>query len=154
MERQLEELKAKMEKSSEALAQFERELNLINPEEKTSILTARLLELNSEYTKAQADRVRKEAAYNSVESGSLAAAQASTQGEALKKLAEDLGEAQQKFAEGKTTYGANHPEYKKAPDAGNGAGSAAGCRAEERRASGRRWSITRPWTANRSSKTR
>ena len=113
MERQLEELKAKMEKSSEALARFERELNLINPEEKTSILTARLLELNSEYTKAQADRVSKEAAFNSVESGSLAAAQASNQGEALKKLAEDLGEAQQKFAEGKTTYGANHPEYKK-----------------------------------------
>src|SRR3984893_596981 len=113
MERQLEELKAKMEKSSAALAQFERELNLINPEEKTSILTARLLELNSEYTKAQADRVRKEAAYNSVQNGSLAAAQASNQGEALKKLAEDLGEAQQKFAEGRTTYGANHPEYKK-----------------------------------------
>ena len=113
MERQLEELKAKMEKSSSALAQFERELNLINPEEKTSILTARLLELNSEYTKAQADRVRKEAAYNSVQSGSLAAAQASNQGEALKKLAEDLGDAQQKFAEGRTTFGANHPEYKK-----------------------------------------
>ena len=113
MERQLEELKAKMEKSSEALARFERELNLINPEEKTSILTARLLELNSEYTKAQADRVRKEAANNSVANGSLAAAQASTQGEALKKLAEDLGEAQQKFAEGRTTFGANHPEYKK-----------------------------------------
>jgi polysaccharide biosynthesis transport protein len=113
MERQLEELKAKMEKSSEALARFERDLNLINPEEKTSILTARLLELNSEYTKAQADRVRKEAAYNSVESGSLAAAQASNQGDALKKLAEDLAEARQKFAEGRTTYGANHPEYKK-----------------------------------------
>ena len=113
MERQLEELKAKMEKSSAALAQFERELNLINPEEKTSILTARLLELNSEYTKAQADRVSKEAAYNSVQSGSLAAAQASNQGDALKKLSEDLGEAQQKFAEGRTTYGANHPEYKK-----------------------------------------
>ena len=113
MERQLEELKAKMEKSSAALAQFERELNLINPEEKTSILTARLLELNSEYTKAQADRVRKEAAFHSVENGSLAAAQASNQGEALKKLTEDLGEAQQKFAEGKTTYGANHPEYRK-----------------------------------------
>jgi len=113
MERQLEELKAKMEKSSAALAQFERELNLINPEEKTSILTARLLELNSEYTKAQGDRVRKEAAYNSVQSGSLAAAQASNQGEALKKLTEDLGEAQEKFAQGKTTFGANHPEYKK-----------------------------------------
>ena len=58
MEKQLEELKAKMERSSAALVQFERELNVINPEEKTSILSARLLQLNTEYTNAQTDRVR------------------------------------------------------------------------------------------------
>lgn len=114
MERQLEELRAKMEKSSAALVQFERELNVINPEEKTSILGSRLLQLNTEFTNAQADRVRKESAYNSVKDGTLAAAQVSTQGEALKKLTETLDEAQQKFAEAKTHYGVNHPEYKKA----------------------------------------
>jgi succinoglycan biosynthesis transport protein ExoP len=113
MERQLEELRAKMEKSSAALVQFERELNVINPEEKTSILSSRLLQLNTEFTNAQADRVRKESAYNSVKDGTLAAAQVSTQGEALKKLTETLDEAQQKFAEAKTHYGVNHPEYKK-----------------------------------------
>jgi succinoglycan biosynthesis transport protein ExoP len=69
MEKQLEELKAKMERSSAALAQFERELNVINPEEKTSILSARLLQLNTEYTNAQTDRVRKESAWKSVQSG-------------------------------------------------------------------------------------
>jgi succinoglycan biosynthesis transport protein ExoP len=114
MERQLEELKAQMEKSSEALSNFERELNVINPEEKTNILSARLLQLNEEYTKAQADRVKKEAAYNSVKTGELAAAQVSTQGEALKKLTENLNEANEKFAEVKTHFGINHPEYKKA----------------------------------------
>jgi capsular exopolysaccharide synthesis family protein len=114
MERQLEELKAQMEKSSSALNQFERELNVINPEEKTSILSARLLQLNEEYTKAQADRVKKEAAYGSIKDGTLAAAQVSTQGEALKKLTENLNEAQEHFAEAKTHYGINHPEYKKA----------------------------------------
>src|SRR5229473_2193293 len=114
MERQLEELRAKMEKSSAALLQFERELNVINPEEKTSILSSRLLQLNTEFTNAQADRVRKESAYNSVKDGTLAAAQVSTQGEALKKLTEALDEAQQRFAEAKTHYGLNHPEYKKA----------------------------------------
>jgi capsular exopolysaccharide synthesis family protein len=114
MERQLEELKAKMEKSSAAVAQFERELNVINPEQKTSILSARLLELNSEYTKTQADRVKKEAAYNSVQSGTLEAAQVSTQGEALQKLTENLNDAQEKFAEVKNHYGLNHPEFKKA----------------------------------------
>jgi succinoglycan biosynthesis transport protein ExoP len=114
MERQLEELKAQMEKSSENLMRFERELNVINPEEKTNILSARLLQLNEEYTKAQADRVKKEAAYNSVKTGELAAAQVSTQGEALKKLTENLNEANEKFAEVKTHFGINHPEYKKA----------------------------------------
>ena len=114
MERQLEELKAKMEKSSAALVQFERELNVINPEEKTNIISARLLQLNNEYTNAQADRVKKEAAYNSVKDGTLAAAQVSTQGEALKKLTENLNDAEQNFAEVKNHYGINHPEFKKA----------------------------------------
>ena len=73
---------------------------MINPEEKTSILSARLLELNSEYTKTQADRVKKEAAYNSVQSGTLEAAQVSTQGDAFKKLTENLNDAQGKIRGG------------------------------------------------------
>jgi succinoglycan biosynthesis transport protein ExoP len=114
MEQQLEELKAKMERSGMALAQFERELNLINPEEKTNILSARLLQLNQDYTNAQSDRVKKEAAWNSMKSGSLEAAQVSGQGEALVPLTQKLNDARQRFAEIKTTFGANHPEYRKA----------------------------------------
>jgi polysaccharide biosynthesis transport protein len=114
MEKQMEELKAKMERSSEALVRFEKDLSVINPEEKTSILTSRLLQLNTEFTNAQADRVRKEAALNSVKGGSLEAAQASTQGEQLRRLADRLDEAREKFAVVKTTYLAAHPEYRKA----------------------------------------
>ena len=114
MEKQLEELKAKMERSAAALLGFERELNVINPEQKTSILSARLLQLNTEYTNAQADRVRKEAAYQSMRSGTLEAAQVSTQGESLRKLTEQFNEAQQALAEVKTQFGANHLGYKKA----------------------------------------
>src|SRR5882762_1480578 len=114
MEKQIEELRAKMERSSGALNKFERELNVINPEEKTNILSARLLQLNTDYTTAQTERVRKEATANSVREGSLEAAQVSAQGEALHKLAERLDEARQKFVETKSHYGANHPEYRKA----------------------------------------
>ncbi len=57
MERQLEELKAKMERSSQALGAFERELNVINPEEKTNILSARLLQLNTEYAASPASKL-------------------------------------------------------------------------------------------------
>jgi capsular exopolysaccharide synthesis family protein len=114
MEKQIEELRAKMEKSSAALAQFEKDLSVINPEEKTSILSARLLQLNTEYTTAQADRVRQQAAFNSVKSGSMEAAQASTQGEQLRRLADHVDEAREKFATIAAQYGAGHPEYKKA----------------------------------------
>jgi polysaccharide biosynthesis transport protein len=113
MEKQLEELRAKMEQSSSALLQFERELNVISPEEKTNIISARLLQLNHEYTAAQADRVKKEAAWRSVEGGSAAAAQVSTQGEAMRKLEERLSEARQKFSEVQVHFGANHPEHRK-----------------------------------------
>lgn len=114
MEKQIEELKAKMERSTAALAQFEKELNVINPEEKTSILSARLLQLNTEYTNAQGDRVRKEAAAKSLSGESMEAALASPQGESLRKLLELQNEAQQKFATARGQYGANHPEHKKA----------------------------------------
>lgn len=114
MEKQLDELRAKMEGSTQRLLAFERELNVIHPEEKTNILSARLLQLNMEWTNAQADRIRKEAAFNSTKSGSLEAAQVSTQGEALKKLGEQYADAQVKFADAKLRYGLNHPEYKKA----------------------------------------
>ena len=114
MEKQLEELRAKMERSSEALALFERELNVINPAEKTNILSARLLQLNTDYTAAQTDRVKREAAYQSVRGGSREAAQASSQGDALKKIEERVGDAREKFAQANARYGSNHPEYHKA----------------------------------------
>jgi len=114
MEKQLDELKAKMERSSLSLAQFEKDLDVINPEEKTNILTARLLQLNTDYTTAQADRVRAEAAWNAIKAGSLESAEASPQGDALAKLTDSLNQARQRFALVKATYGTSHPEYRKA----------------------------------------
>jgi succinoglycan biosynthesis transport protein ExoP len=114
MEGQLDELKAKMEKSGMALSQFEKNLDVINPEEKTNIISARLLQLNTEYTAAQADRVSKEAAWNAAKSGSLEAAQVSSQGAQLAQLNEALNQARQRFALVKSTYGPTHPEYRKA----------------------------------------
>lgn len=114
MEKQLDELKAKMEQSSRSLAQFERDLDVINPEEKTNILSARLLQLNTDYTTAQTERVSKEAAWNAIRSGSLEAAQVSTQGQDLAKLSDSVNQAQQRFALVKSTYGSSHPEYRKA----------------------------------------
>lgn len=116
MEQQLDGLRAKMERSSMALAEFEKQVGVIDPAQKTDILSARLLQLNTEYTNAQADRMRKEAAFNSTQTGSVDAAQVSSQGEALKKLQEKLNDAQENFALVKQKLGPNHPEYQRAAE--------------------------------------
>jgi uncharacterized protein involved in exopolysaccharide biosynthesis len=111
MEKQLDELKAKMESSNLALAKFEKDFDVVNPEEKTNILSARLLQLNTDYTAAQGERVSKEAAWNAMKSGSLEAAQVSSQGADLAQLSQSLNQARQRFALVKSTYGPTHPEY-------------------------------------------
>jgi len=117
LERQLDELKAKMEKSNLALAQFEKDLDVISPDEKTNILSAQLLQLNTEYINAQADRVNKEAAWDTVKSGSLAAVLVSPQGGAITRLSDNLTSAQQHYDLVKSVYGSDHPEYRKAATA-------------------------------------
>ncbi len=113
MERQIEELRAKMEGSSARLARMERDLNVINPEEKTNILSARLLQLNSDYTKAQAERVHAQTEYDAIRGGSLDAALTSSQAESLKRLLDRRNEVNQNFAEIRTHFGPNHPEFRK-----------------------------------------
>ena len=114
MEKQLDELRAKMEASDLALAKFEQELNVINPEDKTNILSSRLLQLNTEFTNAQADRVRKEAAFESLRSGSVAAAEVSGQGDELNRLLDRVNQAKQHLATVASIYGPAHQEYRKA----------------------------------------
>jgi capsular exopolysaccharide synthesis family protein len=111
MERQLDELRTKMESSNAALVAFERELNMIDPEERTSIISARLLQLNTEYTTAQADRVRREAAFRALGNGSLDAASVSSQAEQVRKLQQRRNEALESFAKVRQHYGPNHPSY-------------------------------------------
>ena len=114
MEKQLEELKAKMERSAAALANLEKDLDVINPEEKTNVFSARLLHLDNDLTAAEVDRAGKEAAFNAVKDGSLPAAEASAEGEQLRTLEAKLNEATEKFAEVQTQFGSTHPIYKKA----------------------------------------
>jgi polysaccharide biosynthesis transport protein len=114
MERQLEELKAKTERSAAALAKFEQDLSMINPEQKTSIISARLLQLNTDYGTAEGDRVAKESAWRSVQSGTVESLQVSAQGAALQPLIDRIAEAKQKLADLATHLGPRHPDCLKA----------------------------------------
>ena len=102
-----------MEQSNLALAQFEKDLDVLD-EDKSNILSSRLMQLNSEYTNAQIDRINKQAAIEALKSGTLESALVSAQGESVAKYSDALSAARQHFELAKATYGTNHPEYRKA----------------------------------------
>ncbi len=115
MEKQIAELKKNMDNSAIALEAYQRRLGIINPDEKTSMLASRLLQLNTQYTDAANDRIRKEASYRALESGSQSAAiEVSTQAADLAKLTDAMHVAQQKMETMKAIYGPNYIEYKRA----------------------------------------
>lgn len=113
MEKQTAELRAKMEESSERLAKMERELNVVDPEEKVNILSKRLLDLNSDFAKAQTELVQSRATYDAIQEGSIESVLLSGQADPLRRLIERRNELNERFAEIKSHFGPNHPEFKK-----------------------------------------
>jgi polysaccharide biosynthesis transport protein len=114
MERQLIDLKQKMESTHKALMVYQRDLGTADPEQKTSVLVARLQALNTENSVAQADRITKEAVYREAIDGSLPEVEVSAQSSDLSKDVEKLQIAKANLALVGATYGDQHPEYRKA----------------------------------------
>jgi succinoglycan biosynthesis transport protein ExoP len=114
MERQLIDLKQKMESTHNALMVYQRDLGTADPEQKTSVLVARLQALNTENSVAQADRIAKEAVYREAKDGSLPEVEVSAQSSDLSKDVEKLQVAKANLALVAATYGDKHPEYRKA----------------------------------------
>ena len=112
--RQLSELKEKMISSDGALAAFARELHFVDPEQRVNVLSARLLQLNTEYTAAQSERLHKEALLNATTNGTLAGAQVSGQSAMLDSAITRLNQSKNEFARVTAIYGEGHPEYQKA----------------------------------------
>jgi succinoglycan biosynthesis transport protein ExoP len=114
MERQLIDLKEKMESSHRALMLYQRELGTADPEQKTSVLVARLQALNTENSVAQADRIAKESVFREAKDGSLPEVEVSAQSTDLARDVEKLKVARANLALIGATYGDQHPEYRKA----------------------------------------
>jgi polysaccharide biosynthesis transport protein len=114
----MSELRAKMEASERQLAEYEKELNMVDPEQRVSILTSRLAQINTEFTTAQAERIRREAIQAQVnDSKTLASAQAAgaaAQDTLLSEAVQRLNIARQQFTSVRSFYAEGHPEYVKA----------------------------------------
>ncbi len=72
MEQQLDELKAKVEKSQQAMVDYERENAIVDIGDKQNVVEQRLAALSQDLTTAQSDRMQKQSLYELVSSNDSA----------------------------------------------------------------------------------
>ena len=105
MEQQLFDLKTNMEATHQALMKYQRDLGTADPEQKTSVLVAKLQALNTASSAAEADRILKEAVYREAKDGSLAEVEVSSQSSDLSKAVAQLELAKANLALIAATFG-------------------------------------------------
>lgn len=112
LSRQLSDLKLKVENSQEALVRYERENNIVGLDEKQNIVTAKLEQLNHDFTEAQADRIQKEAEYNLVKTGDASLVVRAEPNSLLQQLKQQEATLQVQLAQQRTQFGPSYPAVK------------------------------------------
>jgi len=112
MEQQLDELKMKVEKSQQALVEYQREHAIANISDKQNVVGQRLGELSSDLTKAQSDRFEKEALYNTLRADPSQIA-AVAQNELLQRFQERYADLNNQYVEAANQYGPSFPKVQR-----------------------------------------
>ena len=109
MEQQLDELKAKVEKSQQALVDYEREHAIANVSDKQNVVEQRLADQSKDLSEAQSARAQKEAVYDIVR-GNEAQVALVADNPLLQRLEEKYADRQAEYIEALGQYGPNFPK--------------------------------------------
>ena len=115
MEQQLDELKAKVEKSQQAMVDYERQNAIVNINDKQSVEEQRLAQLSNDYTNAQNVRLDKESLFELASSNEAEAA-VLMQSEVLGRLEEKYAELKAQLVDASGQYGPNYPKVVRLQD--------------------------------------
>jgi capsular exopolysaccharide synthesis family protein len=115
MEQQLDELKAKVEKSQQAMVDYERRNAIVNIGEKESVVEQRLAALSQDLTNAQSERMQKQSLYELASSNDPQAA-LSAQDELLQSLDTKYADLREQYVDALGQYGPNFPKVKRLRD--------------------------------------
>ena len=110
---QLNELKIRVEKSEDKRIAYERENQIWTIDDKQSITTQRLGEINKELTEAQTDRMKKEALYQLAQSGRLDALPEVRDSNLLQELYKKRADAHAEYTGALSQYGPNFPRVQR-----------------------------------------
>jgi len=109
MEQQLDELKAKVEKSQQALVQYEREYRIVNISDKQNVVMQMLSDLSRDLTVAESERIQKEAFYREVLANRAQVA-ALAHNDLLQRLEEKAAELRNQYTDTVAQYGPKYPK--------------------------------------------
>jgi len=109
MEQQLDELKAKVEKSQQVLVDYERENAIVNISDKENVVEQRLDDLSRDLTAAQNERVQKQSLYDLARSNQSQAA-VLVQDELLQRLEERDADLSAQYADALSEFGPKYPK--------------------------------------------
>ncbi len=107
---QLDELKAKMERSEDARIAYERSNQIWTIDEKQDVTTQKVADLNRELTGAQADRINKEAIYQSALSGNYDAIPAVRESSVIQEISKQQSLLNAQYVEALNQYGPKYPK--------------------------------------------
>src|SRR6266481_2304247 len=109
MEQQLDELKAKVEKSQRDLVEYQRKNTIVDTGDKQNVIEQRLGQLSTDLTQAQNERIEKEAIYDQVKSNPERV-HGLTHDDPLQHLQEKLADLRSQYVDALNQYGPNYPK--------------------------------------------
>ena len=112
MEQQLDELKGKVERSQQAMVDYERHNAIANTSEKQNVLEQILSDLGRDLTSAKSERLKQQAIYSQIEAQPEDVSKL-VQNSFLDKLEEKLADLRNQHAEALGQYGPNFPKVQR-----------------------------------------
>ena len=110
LDRSTRELKSKIERSEQALADYTKNNNIYSTEGKATLITEKLSRLHDLATRAETDRILKESLYEQVRQGRVAQIPEAFADTQTAELQRKLGELTTTAAELGVTYGPKYPK--------------------------------------------
>src|SRR6266481_5862219 len=112
IERQLDDIRQKMEESNQALVRFQRSSGITDIDEQQNTFTQRVAELNRQLTQAEMDRVQYQSFLSKASLGEEDSLPQVEDNQVILALKQKLAQAQADLSQGLAIYGPNHIKAK------------------------------------------
>ncbi len=119
LSKQLDDIRAKMEQSNKALADFQKNTGIADLGDGGSTFAQQINELNRQLTQAQADRIQMESFLERVKTSGIDSLPQVGASPVIQKLTQKLAETRGELAQTLAVYGKNHPNVKKLQNEAN-----------------------------------